>query len=120
MKEKQEQLNERPTVQNEKAGERYAVYATTLQRVNEAIEQGFFLEAIALIESIISDRLASIINEVMPDNKLKAWSPFSSLVDSLHKAVDKNLMPQDLLPILDKIDLWSQTATMRFMEWQKT
>lgn len=38
---------------------RYKLYRKAFSRINESIEQGFYLEAIAIIESLISDRLES-------------------------------------------------------------
>jgi len=38
---------------------RYELYKSAFERINESIEKGFYLEAIALIESLIADRLES-------------------------------------------------------------
>lgn len=41
---------------------RYDLYKAVIHRYKEAMEKGFFLEAITLMESLISDRLESAIN----------------------------------------------------------
>jgi hypothetical protein len=38
---------------------RYQLYKRAYARINESIKQGFYLEAISIIESLISDRLES-------------------------------------------------------------
>ncbi|MBK8182926.1 MAG: hypothetical protein IPK63_08495 [Candidatus Competibacteraceae bacterium] len=38
---------------------RYQLYKRAYAKINESIKQGFYLEAISIIESLISDRLES-------------------------------------------------------------
>ena len=43
---------------------RYETYKGVLSKYKKAMEVGCYLEAITLMESIIFDRLASIVNEI--------------------------------------------------------
>jgi len=38
---------------------RYSLYKMAYGRINEALQQGFYLEAITIVESLVSDRLES-------------------------------------------------------------
>ena len=56
---------------------RHDIYADVLARINQSYENGYYIEAITLLESIISDRLESICNEVNHNNDdafLCAWN----------------------------------------------
>lgn len=44
---------------------RYNLYKQAYSRINEAMQQGFYLEAITIIESLVSDRLESRLTFVM-------------------------------------------------------
>lgn len=39
-------------------------YASTISRYKEAMKAGFYVEALALMESIMSDRMESLLNEI--------------------------------------------------------
>ncbi|MEI7845514.1 MAG: hypothetical protein WCK35_06905 [Chloroflexota bacterium] len=47
------------TPENEIGMARFNLYKEAITRINAAIDQGFFLEAITLVKSLISDRLES-------------------------------------------------------------
>ena len=47
---------------------RFQLYKKAHERINESIEKGFYLEAITLIESLISDRLESRISFLTDSN----------------------------------------------------
>ena len=42
---------------------RYHVIKNAIRRVNQSFEEGYFLEAITILESLIADRLESILTE---------------------------------------------------------
>lgn len=71
---------ERPTIENGAGMPRHDRYATAVKRRTEAMDQGFYIEAIAIEESLIADRLESLTNEItkggwsyQPAGKL-AWN----------------------------------------------
>jgi hypothetical protein len=49
-----------------KNADKQQLYALSFQRISDAIKQGFPIEALALEESIISDRLHSFIKDCFP------------------------------------------------------
>jgi hypothetical protein len=54
----------RATIHDNSGVERYEIIKSAISRFNTAIEHSFFLEATALIESLICDRLESRIGEL--------------------------------------------------------
>ena len=47
---------------------RHNIYTNVMSKVSEAIKEGFYLEAITLLESIIADRLESLCNQESQSN----------------------------------------------------
>ena len=73
----------RATILDISGQERYEVIKAALSRYNTAIEHSFFLEATALIESLISDRLESRLGEL---KKVPvSFDTIGNLLDSLRK-----------------------------------
>ena len=73
--------------QNQSGYQKYLSYRFAFQRMQEAIDAGFFLEASTIAESVISDRLLSACNRNGP---VSAKLPLSKLIDiaiSLNPAV---------------------------------
>lgn len=48
--------------------QRYELFKSVLSRINQSCQDGYYLEAITLIESLISDRLESYLSFVLGDN----------------------------------------------------
>lgn len=63
--------------------QRYDLYRSVYARINQAIEQGFMLEAITLEESLISDRLESICG--MLSKKDFSFRTFGTLRSRIHQ-----------------------------------
>lgn len=74
---------------NATKGERYS-YAWT--RIAEASAAGFYLEAITICESIVSDRLASFLHGC--DDEVTDTSPFSKLIKRAKKQLDTPVKKQ--------------------------
>ena len=74
--------------------DRYEIIKSAMSRFNLAIEQSFFLEATALIESLICDRLESRIGELT--NKSVEFGTLGDLLKELNKIENddelKNIM----------------------------
>jgi hypothetical protein len=63
--------------------DRYEIIKSVISRFNTAIEKSFFLEATALIESLICDRLESRISELT--NKSVEFGTLGDLLKKLNK-----------------------------------
>jgi hypothetical protein len=77
--------------------DRYEIIKSAMSRFNLAIEQSFFLEATALIESLICDRLASRIGELT----MKPVE-FGTIADLLKK-LNKIETDDELKNIMNKV-----------------
>lgn len=79
----------RPTISNGAGIPRYNRYKSAIERCSKAIQDGFFIEAIAIEESLIADRLESLTNEITEGG----WSykPAGKLVWNLLKTLRPHL-----------------------------
>ena len=86
------------------AKQRHDMYAGVMERVNESIKAGFYLEAITFLESIISDRLESFCNEQTCSSNLS------------FKCMGTLIIKAEEFPISDSwLDLMK-----RLKEWKKS
>jgi len=78
--------------------ERYEIIKAAISRYNTAIEHSFFLEATALMESLISDRLESRLGELIKTPV--SFDTIGNLLNSLRKvetdAVLKEIMNKQI------------------------
>lgn len=79
---------------------RYETYKGVLSKYKKAMEVGCYLEAITLMESIIFDRLASIVNEISEKDIPERMS-FGKLIE---KTRDIDI----LLPLTCRLDTWRE------------
>lgn len=56
-------------------------YATAWKRIETAKAKGFYLEAVTLCESIMSDRLLSYVHKVNSASKANLQTPFAHLIE---------------------------------------
>ena len=77
---------------------RYSLYVAAHDRIKQAIADGYYLEAITLIESILSDRLESRTSFLKKQNQ-----GFKTLGDLLGILVEKETVPEfrELLPVIN-------------------
>ena len=77
------------------------LYHRAYSRVNKAIARGFHIEAIAILESLMCDRLENLLQALHPDSKVELGS-LGKLYNSVNKEIE---IPESLL-----IDLkqWNQ------------
>ena len=59
---------------------KYLSYAEAWRRINAAITNQFYFEAVTISESIISDRLLSYVSGVGPSSRLKTTTPFAHVI----------------------------------------
>jgi hypothetical protein len=80
---------------------RQDLYHRAYSRVNKAIARGFHIEAIAILESLMCDRLENLLQALHPDSKVELGS-LGKLYNSVNKEIE---IPESLL-----IDLkqWNQ------------
>jgi hypothetical protein len=77
--------------------EKYEIIRSAISRFNTAIEHSFFLEATALIESLICDRLESRIGELT--NKPVEFGTLGKLLQELNK-IENDV---ELMNIMNKV-----------------
>jgi hypothetical protein len=69
------------------------LYHRAYSRVNKAMARGFHIEAIAILESLMCDRLEKLLQTIHPDSKVELSS-----LGKLYNSVDKEVeMPEVLL-----------------------
>jgi len=88
----------RATILDISGKERYEVIKAAIGRYNTAIEHNFYLEATALIESLISDRLESRLGELTKSPV--QFNTIGNLLDSL-----RNIEKDKILLEIMNIDL---------------
>ena len=85
---------------------KYLSYKKAWERINAALEQGFFLEAITIEESIISDRLLSYILGVEPKAKVGIKSGLGDLISHWRKHAGASLIQADGADLGDATNVW--------------
>ena len=90
-----------------KAGKpRYERYFSAIKRLNEAMDAGYYVEVIAIEESLICDRMESIANE-MSDGKY-SYRTIGRLTDFLLEKKQKDMISLELADTFKKIKQWVQ------------
>lgn len=69
------------------------LYHRAYSRVNKAIARGFHIEAIAILESLMCDRLENLLQAINPESKVELGS-LGKLYNSVSKEIE---MPELLL-----------------------
>ena len=88
---------------NKKQTGRYLRYKLAFERLDEALEEGWLLEAISLEESIITDRLLSIIGTDV--NAESSRQSLSNLIAQAKKAMTGSGAPVEG-DIFNELDQW--------------
>lgn len=79
---------------------RYENYKASISQIHKAMEAGFFVESITLIEGLLTDRMESLINEL--DGSTVGQSlTFKELTDKLQSKASA-----EYNEVLTKIDAW--------------
>ena len=76
--------------------ERYCTYTDVIKRYHQALANGYYLEAITLMESIISDRLESYLIRMTSDNKY-SFNTLGQLIQGLTCIGDTHMPISDIL-----------------------
>ena len=96
-------INEGP--RSDVAQTRHDLYSRCITRVKEAIECGFYVEAVAIIESMIADRLeARVAFKYNQQKEKRRYSTAGSLAKNL---MDSNDDPKQANRIYQEVIRWS-------------
>lgn len=96
----------RPTIHDGAGMPRHNRYKAAIERCNKATKDGFFIETIAIEESLVSDRLESLTNEITGGG----WSykPAGKLVWNLLNN-HRSRLNEELIEWLKKTRGWCKT-----------
>ena len=92
------------------AQKRRSLYAKTMKRVSEALSGGFVLEAITLLESVISDRLESRLSKL--DLECKAPGRFWPLSAMAKSLADESDDPDKAKEVYASIPGWAKSRNI--------
>ncbi len=93
--------------------QRYRLFKNARARIEISIAAGYYCEAIAIIESVISDRLESRVSHLKGENfGFKNLGP-------LLKEAEKLETDQDMRVLVEKIDTWRQERNKALHELVK-
>ena len=96
---------DRPIITTPGVGDaRHDRYASAIDRVKDALSNGYFVEAIAIEESLIGDRLESLANEF--SNGKHSYKPLGNLVYILINDYSIDLTKEQT-EILNEIKDWA-------------
>lgn len=91
---------------------KYEAYREAWTRIAQAQENGFFLEAITIQESIISDRLISFLsrpgasNAYVEKTKNGKFVSFARIIECWGSEVEQPLSVGDYSDLIDAVDQW--------------
>ncbi|MBO5086644.1 MAG: hypothetical protein J6B65_05340 [Paludibacteraceae bacterium] len=109
----------RPTIATEGVGQsRYETYKATIDRINKAMDAGFYVEVIALCESIIADRLESLANQISQSSKY-SYETMGRLTDYLLGAKQRDLLSQEIVDVVNEIKNWTKKRNSAVHEMAK-
>jgi hypothetical protein len=86
---------------NDNGRKRFSLYKEAFKRINDSIDAGFYLEAISLIESLLSDRLESRLSFIR--NQDVSFKTLGFLINEMSKSeMDESLLKM----VKGKVDDW--------------
>lgn len=98
--------------------QRYELFKSVIGRINQACQDGYYLEAITLIESLISDRLESYLSFVLEDNI--GFQNLGTLIDNFRSKKNQEKIDNELKEVvLNDIDDWRKKRNMILHEMAK-
>lgn len=93
--------------------QRFVLYKSAFSWINYAIESGFYLEAITLIESILSDRIESRLTHL--ESKKSSFQPLGKLIVELKKSETN----EDLRNLIEELVTWKNLRNEALHEMVK-
>ena len=92
---------ERPRIDNpDVRGIRYVMYKYAWDRYNEAYKAKYYIECIALVESLIADRMESLANEISASSKY-SYSTLEKLITYLCGKNQSQLLNDEIVSVID-------------------
>jgi hypothetical protein len=85
---------------------KYFSYKAAWERISHALEMGFYLEAITIQESILSDRLLSYVLGVAPEAKVSTKSGLGELIPHWRKHAGSSLIEGDGADLGETVNAW--------------
>ena len=87
---------------------RRELYTKGFKQINNAYDNGFFIEAITIIDSMITDRLEAYVQFLLygEDKQFVAESLFNALKSFGSVTKEKNVRDEDFKQIYNKIEGW--------------
>jgi len=91
--------------------QKYLAYREAFARIKESHENGFYLEAIAIEESIITDRIISYLKRPNAPSQLKkgkhgGYPSFSNLIKILDKDVGRPIEVKKYNDLCSSLNIW--------------
>ena len=109
----------RLTIDAEGVGQsRYETYKATIDRINKAMDAGFYVEVIALCESIIADRLESLANQISQSSQY-SYETMGRLTDYLLGSKQRDLLSQEIVDVVNEIKNWTKKRNSAVHEMAK-
>lgn len=96
----------RAIANNKKVGQqRYRTYKAAIDRIKISIEKGFYLEAISLCESLITDRLESRLNYLTKSDNYAFETLGKLQIEIRNKETNQELIKM-MIPNSGDFDIW--------------
>lgn len=109
----------RPTIQTPEVGaKRHQTYRHIIEQYHLAMSQGFYIEAISLMESLISDRLESLANELSGSENY-SYATLEKLLIFLCGRNQALQLPDNLKDVLNEICIWKNERNRAIHEMAK-
>ncbi len=110
---------ERPRIDNpDVRGIRYVMYKYAWDRYNEAYKAKYYIECIALVESLIADRMESLANEISASSKY-SYSTLEKLITYLCGKNQSQLLNDEIVSVINKIKVWKNGRNKAIHEMAK-
>ncbi len=110
---------ERPRIDNpDVRGIRYVMYKYAWDRYNEAYKAKYYIECIALVESLIADRMESLANEISSSSKF-SYSTLEKLIAYLSGKNQAPLLTESIIQTIGKIEVWKDGRNKAVHEMAK-
>ena len=84
---------------------KYLSYRYAWQKINQANDSGFHLEAVTICESIISDRIQSYLSHKYDYEEIKNWN-FSNQIKNWKKVTKSTDFDGKYVNLIERVDEW--------------
>lgn len=106
------------TEENSVGKDRQEIYGATIRQYSKAMQNGYYIEAISLMESLIADRLESLANYVSKSEEY-SYCTLGKLSNYLGDCGKKSLIPEDLAKSAEDVKCWAKKRNHAMHEMAK-